>query len=455
MTTPTTLLCAGAIQDAAGVCAHPGAVVVREGRIVAMGPVDRVTRDIDTRDAATVELYNHLILPGLVNAHAHLDLTNVGPRPFDGSFRDWLIDATSHRPGSPDEITAAVQRGLAMSHDSGTGYLADIAGSTHAVTARINAHLRAKQTGSTPAPAAVPQPVAGVSFIECFGSGDRQTACFERTREHLTAVSALDHTNPTTPIRIGVSPHAPYSCGLDMYRACADLADRHGLPVCTHLAESREELQFLKSADGLFAELLRHYHGPDETFTPQHAHPVDWLEPLFGKANWLLAHCNYVDDPHIETLSRQRNVSVVYCPVASEYFGHRGHRYRDMLDAGVNVCLGTDSILCQPPARNQQQDAYQPMGILAQMRRLFCRDATDPATLLAMATVNGMRALGVDACDATLAPGARANLIAVRFDHDDPRDPLEQVLNSDAPAKPLMNAAELNTMQTRRGTAHL
>ncbi len=95
-------------------------------------------------------------------------------------------------------------------------------------------------------------------------------------------------------------------------------------------------------------------------------------------------------------------MSIAYCPIASEYFGHRGHRYRELLARGVNVCLGTDSMLCQPP------DEPQPHGILAQMRRLLERDDVAPGLLLAMATVNGAKALGLPAGTATLRPGAEA-----------------------------------------------
>src|SRR5690606_17270088 len=129
-------------------------------------------------------------------------------------------------------------------------------------------------------------------------------------------------------------------------------------------------------------------------------HPIDRLAPRLREQPWLLAHCNEVQDTHI-TLLAECGASVAYCPIASEYFGHphRGvHRYRDMLDADVNVCLGTDSIVCQPAGEPQ------PLGIFAQMRRLHRRDGTDPATLLAMATINGIKALDLLEKNATFHP---------------------------------------------------
>jgi len=129
--------------------------------------------------------------------------------------------------------------------------------------------------------------------------------------------------------------------------------------------------------------------------------------------------------------------SVAYCPRASDYFGHHGHRYRAMIEAGVNVCLGTDSIIC-----------HGTLSILDEMRHLHHRDHTDPATLLAMATTRGMRGLGLEPRDATLAPGASPGLIAIRYDGGPGRDALASVLRgSVAP-----NARALE--RARPGVAH-
>src|SRR5699024_10076230 len=152
------------------------------------------------------------------------------------------------------------------------------------------------------------------------------------------------------------------------------------------------------------------------------------LEDELRRGRWLLAHCNYVDDHHIETLQRT-GASVAYCPIASDYFGHRNHRYREMLDAAVNVCLGTDALMCQPAG------AAQPLGIFGQMRYLYHRDKTDPYLLLRMATVNGMIALEFSENDATLKKRASAHFAVVRIDPSDSRDPLEQALLNNEPVE--------------------
>src|SRR5690606_38178109 len=141
-------------------------------------------------------------------------------------------------------------------------------------------------------------------------------------------------------------PHAPYSCGSRLYDAAADL----GLPLATHLAETIEEITFVRTGEGPFADLLRRIGVWDASITGCGLHPVDALAPALERGPWIAAHLNYIEARHIELLGRL-GVSAAYCPRASEYFSHPAegeapHRYREMLAAGVNVALGTDSIVC-------------------------------------------------------------------------------------------------------------
>jgi len=420
----TTVYRVGAVRDAAGADARPAAVVVRGGQIVAAGPIGEAARGVD--GATVVELPDTLVLPALVNAHAHLDLTTLGPRPYGGQFADWLAEVIRQAPAGDSQVARSVARGLAMCAQAGTGYLGDITGNSAAITARLS-------DGKLP----------GVSYLECFGVGARQDDAIAHLKDQVSRLGAIDAMRgfdapsgtprPLNPaVRLGIQPHAPYSAGLDLYAAAADLAAKHGYRLSTHLAETPQEIRFVRDGDGPLADLLRAMGKWDDTLGPTGLHPVEWLEPVLERGPWLLAHCNYVDDRHIEILARV-GASVAYCPIASDYFGHhqsqRGvyHRYRDMLQAGVNVCLGTDSIVCHPVAD------LAPMSMGSQMRYLYRRDGFDPATLLAMATVNGMNALGLPAIQATLQPGAAARFVGVRIDPADPTDPLIQALKNNEP----------------------
>jgi aminodeoxyfutalosine deaminase len=414
----TTIYVAGAVRDAAPppegpVNLRPGAVAVREGRIVAVGEPDAVLREAKHRGPfARVDLPDHLILPAMVNAHAHLDLTDFGPVPYDpaGGFVGWVEMVMRRRPQTEEGITNAVRNGLQLSHAAGTWIIGDIAGSDTAVIARINA----RQLW-----------LDGPSYLECFGLGSRADAAAgeaQRRLERLTKRAAEART--LKALWVGLQPHAPYSAGLPLYAA----ADR--FLASTHLAETREEERFIRDAEGPFVDLLRRIGKWDGTFVATGKSPVAHVAPIMKQARWVVAHCNYVTDDDIHLL-RDAGASVGFCPIASAYFGHVGHRYRDMLDAGVNVCLGTDSIICQP------SDEPQPLGILAQARMLYRRDRASPQKLLEMATWRGLKALGLGQLNPGLSPGAAARFASVRFDPSDPTDALTQVLLNDYPVEPL------------------
>ena len=392
-------------MDAEGGCFRPAAVALREGQVAAIGTPTEVRRRIGT-GGRTVRLADRLILPGMVNAHAHLDLTDAGPRAYGGDFVGWLMEVVRWRRSGSAKPQAAVRRGAAMSRAAGVNVVGDIAGREEWMGCRqamIDGGLR------------------GVSFVEVLGIGGAMVA------ESLAVLDRVECDQPVeTSVTLGVQPHAPYTTLPSLYAAAVDVAVRRGLPVSTHLAELPDELEFVASARGPFRELWELLGIWDPICEPTYStgqHPVHWLEPQLRRAPFLCAHVNYIDDDSIALLAETRS-SVAYCPVASDYFHHRGHRYRDMIDAGVNVCLGTDSILCQPP------DEPQPLGILAQMRHLYRRDRTDPQLLLKMATTNGMRGL-------QLEPAPIQEWFAVRFDPDESLDPLAQVLQNRYPVEPL------------------
>ncbi|XAL99950.1 amidohydrolase family protein [Phycisphaeraceae bacterium D3-23] len=411
---PVTVIQAGAVRDAVGVSASPGVVWVERGQVVASGGPGVVPVEVMQR-ATLIELPETLVLPAFVNAHAHLDLTAVGPQPYDPArgFVGWVQMLRSHWPTDPGPgvtpdagwFVEAAKAGAAMSRASGVQAVGDISRFTQVAEARRSEGL------------------AGVTYIEAFGLGPPNDA------EGL-AEAALG--------RDGLQPHAPYSAGPALYAAAA----QSGRPISTHLAETLDELAFVASLSGAKMDFIRSIGRWQDRFASgygQGVSPVQWMRPHLERAasdgGWLLAHCNYVDDDDIALLA-DTNASVAYCPAASAYFGHPHdghppHRYRDMLGAGVNVTLGTDSIVCGDPGDPQ------PLGLLGAMRLLYRRDGADPATLLRMATINGVRALRMPDVTATLQPGAPARFALVDIEPDSGEDALQQVMAKDARAEPL------------------
>ncbi|NBC10881.1 MAG: amidohydrolase family protein [Planctomycetes bacterium] len=390
---------AAAVQPADGPSHRPGTVVWRDQAVAWVGPTAEEPPDL-VQSAAVIDLPDRLLLPGMVNAHAHLELTAIGPRPYPGDFLGWVRMLREHWPGEgdpwsrvPDEswFADAARRGAAMSLAAGVTAVGDICRSNDSIAAQREAGL------------------GGIGYLELFGMGPPWDA---------PALARL------TQAAEGLQPHAPYSAGPRLF----DAAARSGKPVCTHLAETRDELEFIADCRGPFRAFLERIGKWDDAFAASYQRglsPVRWMRPYLEQTRWLVAHGNYLSDADIALLA-ETGTSVAYCPIASEYFGHAGHRYRDLHDAGVNVCLGTDSIVCQPA------DEVQPLGILPQMRRLYERDRTDPALLLKMATTHGRHALGLPQPDAVF--------YAVRLDPADPTDPLIQVLTNSNPMEPLPDA---------------
>ena len=401
MTCPRTLITAAMIVDGAQNSVSPGAILLENDAIISSGTPESVG---EVSDATRIDLPGKLVMPALVNAHAHLDLTHIGPVPEAGSFTDWISRLQTQRASDDDGIEASINQGIAYVIAGGTALVGDIAGVGSPIPVRT---LRNS-------------PLSGVSFLEVFGNGIRQTQAIEMMQK---AIAEIEHDG--RGVTLGLQPHSPYACGIDLYKAVG----KTGLPLSTHLAETPEEIQFTRSGDGPLADLLRQFGVWDASIGRSGQHPVDRLKPIFSQTPCLAAHLNYIDDHHLALLAAWP-LSVAYCPRASAYFGHPRndhdpHRYRDMLEAGINVALGTDSMLCL--------DTPHRLSVLDDMRFLYHRDNTDPRLLLRMGTINGAIALGVESSRFTLDPGPVAGLIALEINPESNLDPLRQILDGDAP----------------------
>jgi len=389
---------AGAVVDGHRACFAPGAIAFRDGVVQAVGEPADVRRTVGPGDES-IDLPDRVLIPGLVNAHVHLELTAVGRRSYDGDFAGWLKTVRETSPDPADPMSEANRRYFAASATAGARRA--IEAGTRAVgdITRFDEVYRAVADAG----------LAGVSYVELFGIGEPwSNAGIER-------ISSVGRERVGSPLRRGLQPHAPYSAGPAVYRAAAD----SGLPLSTHLAESPDELRFVADGDGPFRDLLKKIGKWDDSFAQFYGRretPVAWLDRVAKPSAALLAHCNDVSDDDIALIA-DRGWSVAYCPRASDYFRHRGHRYRDMLAAGVNVALGTDSIIC-----------HGSLSILDEMRCLYRRDGADPRTLLTMATIHGMRALQLDPLDASFAVGRSPGLLAIRYDASREGDPLAAAL---------------------------
>lgn len=421
----TVRIDAAGIADAALGCLPNASLLlsIDEGRVTVLhaGPTSQYPADLPT-PTRTLALPDRLLLPGLVNAHTHLDLTHIGPVPHDpgDGFVRWVDHIRTNRRQTDPEIAEVVELGVRLSRAGGTIAAGDIAGAPAGRLTEAPAHAMAA--------AGMP----GVSYLEFFGIGKSAPAAIERisafARDRLTQ---LAHDLTGSGVRVGFQPHAPNTVDLGVYRWAARLARAHNLPLSTHLAETPEERVFIADGTGPQRELLERLGVWDDSILQavgQARHPVEHLAPVLAECPVLCAHVNDATDAAIAALAGART-PVVYCPRASAYFGaadHFGpHRYRDMLDAGIPVCLGTDSIV--------NLDTPDRIGVLDDLRLLHRRDRTNARTLLAMATIHGASALGLDPAWVTLSPGPIAGVIALPVGGEAATDPWEAAMTRSDP----------------------
>ena len=222
-----------------------------------------------------------------------------------------------------------------------------------------------------------------------------------RLNDRLEAAASIEHQSDR--LRIGISPHAPYTVEPDGLRACAERARRMNAPLCIHLAETAEEATFTQSRGGQFAEFLQEMGIWDEDIPTARCTPVEQCrETGVLSKRTIIAHGNYVSDVDIAIIAESGS-SVAYCPRTHHAFGYPPHRFREMLRAGINVCIGTDSLASNPS-----------LSILDELHFLHQRYPDMAAhDLIAMATIRGAAALGWGDEVGSLTVGKAADLVVI------------------------------------------
>lgn len=354
-----------------------GFVAVADGRIVEVGRWSGLSRQ------RVLDLGESLLLPGLVNAHTHLELTGYAGRIGPCDLWSWVRELIRLRsaPGMIERESEGVRAGAELSLRAGVTTVGDIS----------RLHLAW--------PVLKPSPLRKVCFAELICFADEPA----RTVAELEAKVAK--TEEDDRLTAGLSPHAPYSVTGDQLRGCVQAARRLRRPLTMHVAETPEERAYVESGSGRLHDWLTMAGYARQNPSPRR--PLfDHLATsgLFGSPA-LLAHMNYVSDAELDRLA-QSPCSVAYCPRAHRFYGHSGHRFREMLARGINVCVGTDSLA-----------ANESLSVLDELRFLH-RECPDVAAdvLLRMGTLAGARALGLGGLVGSLGPGKRADLVAFPCD---------------------------------------
>jgi len=339
-----------------------GVVRYDDGLIVEVGP-GRAERHFV--DAA--------IVPGFVNAHTHLEYANYAGFGDGMPFGPWIRTHIGRKQQLDAEGMLAVARlGALESLRSGVTTVADYSFSGAAAQAAAGAGLRA------------------IVYLEVFAVAPADAEQQWKEKRQLVEETPL--------VRIGISPHAPYTCSLDTYRFCLSL----GVPVGTHLAESPNETEWLLHGRGPLEEIGM-FLGPSPG-----KRPVAALEPVLGP-ELLCAHCVELDDADIALLAAH-DVPVAHCPRSNALLGCGVAPLTALRAAGVRVGLGTDS-----PASAPSFDLFEELraAVYAARARERRADALGATEALALATIDSARALRLDAQVGTLSTGKRADLAVV------------------------------------------
>lgn len=358
-----------------------GAVAVRAGRIAWVG------NRSDAPPGDLVDLGEAVLIPGLVNTHTHLELTAMRGFLEELDFRPWIVRLTRARQAvlTRDLLLASAKVGIAEGLLSGVTTYADTCESGVALQAMAEMGVR------------------GMVYQEVFGPDPSQCeASMAGLRERLASLREWESPR----VRLGISPHAPYTVSDDLFVAAARLAATDHRPMAVHLAESEAESRLVREATGAFADGLRARGVP---VSPRGDSPVALLDRLgVLAAKPLLIHCVHTTAPDIARIAHH-DCAVAHCPASNAKLGHGVAPLLDLLAAGVRVGIGTDSV-----AANNRLDILDEARVALLMQRAASRrfDALTAADALALATRGGALALGMGAEIGTLEVGKRADLAA-------------------------------------------
>jgi cytosine/adenosine deaminase-related metal-dependent hydrolase len=377
-----------------------GAVALdRDGTVRMVGPRGAVRAEFSS---ATEDRAEGALLPGLVNAHCHLELSGLGEMvPGGGGFMAWAqrflkkVGETAR-----DDRRAAAGEAAAAAAGFGTAAIGDVGNSLDA------------------APAIGAAGLSGVLFHELLGSREARTgdALADAARERAEAAS-------TWPADLGYvrAPHAPYSVGPELLRRifAAAAAEEHATSI--HIAEDEDEVALLRDGGGAWPSVLAAMGIDASTRTPGKS-PVGYLASLGafdGPAPPLLVHmvCAGAED---RRLAREAGATVVLCPRSNLHIGGRLADVPALLDDGVSIALGTDSLASTPD--------LSLWGEMATLTRHF--PSVPAGRWVEAATRGGAEALGLSA-HGTLAPGQRPGLLDVMV--DDLAAPLESLVRNPRP----------------------
>ena len=362
---------------------------IRDGRVVVEGEQVRwvgAPSDPDAPTGAVQDLGRGVLMPGLVNAHCHLELSHLrGRLDRTQGFAHWVEELVAQRAADgPGAVRAAAAKAIRQMVGTGTVAVGDVSNDV--------AHLDLLAASQ----------LTAVVFHELLGWNPARAEAIAEGAD-ARRIGRLGGG-----VEVRLAAHAPHSVSPALF---TELVKRGG-PAAVHLAESAEEARFLLRGDGPWMRFLERRGLGDLPFEPPGVSPVRYLDELGALRRGLVAaHCVYVDAADRGRLAAA-GVHVAVCPRSNLNLGVGIPDVPELLASGVRLCLGTDSLA--------SVDTLDLIDDAAVLREEF--PELDPAVIVEMATAGGARALGLQDYGA-IAPGMCAELAFARADPV-PDDPL-------------------------------
>ena len=379
-----------------------GFVLVQGSRILQVG---RRKDFYSQPPVRALDLGDTILLPGLINAHCHLDFTAFkGKVPFKGSFREWLREmAGKSRSVTTADFHKSVQTGIKESVAHGTTTLCDISTSGESFKLLPKSGLRA---------------FAFLEFLDV--AQPNPGVVWKSFQERLKALTSgpLD----SEIFRWGIGPHTPFTVSKELLLlASRYVGSRAHCLTTLHVGESREEASFFKRGKGPMAERIKFlnpdWNLPHGTTPVQYLNECGWLPKLD-----LAVHLNEVGEKDLRLLAKNR-VSVVHCPGSHAFFNHSRFKFEKIRRLGIRICLGTDSL-----ASNRSLSLFREM-------RLFqsAHPKVGAEEVLSMVTVKPAQALGEGRTLGKIKPGYFADLIGIPAARRGQKDPYQAVVQNQRP----------------------
>ena len=360
-----------------------GAVIIDDsGRIKFAGQ----SKDIDGLESCrTIDLGDSEIVPGFVNTHTHLELTHLHKCiKSNGNFTNWIRQLVDKKKGwSESEYTRSVRDGIKSSLKSGTTTVVDITRSGIALSELLTSKIRK------------------LLFFEIINfNPDTAIDTIKEFKELITGINTDDL------LSLGIFPHALYTVSDRLYRGCKSVSEEFNIIIATHIAETKDEVEFLTRGTGHFVSLLNDFNMLKNWKHPG-LNPINYLKNIgFLENGCILIHCNYLSENEIDLIEKTKS-NVVFCPRSHEYFRHEDHPFFILRNRDINIALGTDSL-----ASNDT------LSILDEMK-FIRKQYSDlkPRDIFYMGTIAGAVALKMDDNIGRLYPGYYADIAVIEFEN--------------------------------------